>query len=170
MDIVTQDASAPRRAQTDNDDQELAFTEIGVGLLPPPYTTIPRQFYWYGQHLLLAARECYQLLCYHRQADGDIFPSWPTLMHEGNMSKDQVWDGLDELEHFNWIKRIERYDERNGRTSNKYILYFPNKLWPDPENAAFYEAYEQPSKQRAPRRRKKQDPTPAIPDEVDTVF
>lgn len=168
MSIVTQEASALRRAQIDN--EELAFTEIGVGPLPPPYTTIPRQFYWYGQHLLLSARECYQLLWYHRQESGEIYPSWQALMREGNMSREQVWDALHCLEYFNWIKRIERYDERNGRTSNKYVLCFPNKLWPGAEEAAYYDVYERPSKQRTPRQRKKQHPTPAIPDEVDMVF
>src|SRR5688572_18011377 len=114
MDILTQDASAPRRARIfDNEDRELAFTPIVSGLLPPPYATIPRQFYWYGQHLILPARECYQLLCYHRQESGDIFPSWPTLMSEGNMSREQVWDGLHCLEYFNWIKRIERYGDND---------------------------------------------------------
>src|SRR5688572_9089823 len=93
-----------RRKGLNREEQELTFTEIVKGLMPPPYTVIPHNFYKYGKRLSWQARECYQLLCYHRNKDGHIFPSWKTLADEANMSRNDVWDGLTELTYFNWIK------------------------------------------------------------------
>ena len=76
----------------------------------------------YASGLKMRAKMVYMYLKSRSDREGKCFPSIPTIAKELEISQSTVKRALRELESSGYIKKVARYRENKGNTSNMYFL------------------------------------------------
>lgn len=76
----------------------------------------------YASGLKLRAKAVYMYLRSRCDKEGKCFPSIKTIANDLDLSTSTVKRALRELESHGYIKKIARYRENKGNTSNLYFL------------------------------------------------
>ncbi len=76
----------------------------------------------YASGLKLRAKAVYMYLKSRSDKDGKCFPSIKTIAKDLDISQSTVKRALRELERNGYIKKVARYRENKGNTSNMYFL------------------------------------------------
>ncbi len=76
----------------------------------------------YTSGLKLRAKAVYMYLKSRSDKDGKCFPSIKTIAKDLDISQSTVKRALRELERNGYIKKVARYRENKGNTSNMYFL------------------------------------------------
>ncbi|MEJ8737966.1 helix-turn-helix domain-containing protein [Erysipelotrichaceae bacterium HCN-30851] len=76
----------------------------------------------YASGLKLRAKAVYMYLKSRSDKDGKCFPSIKTIAKDLDISQSTVKRALRELESNGYIKKVARYRENKGNTSNMYFL------------------------------------------------
>lgn len=76
----------------------------------------------YAAGLKLRAKAVYMYLKSRSDKDGKCFPSIKTIAKDLDISQSTVKRALRELESNGYIKKVARYRENKGNTSNMYFL------------------------------------------------
>lgn len=76
----------------------------------------------YASGLKLRAKAVYMYLKSRSDKEGKCFPSIKTIANDLDISQSTVKRALRELESNGYIKKVARYRENKGNTSNMYFL------------------------------------------------
>lgn len=76
----------------------------------------------YASGLKLRAKAVYMYLRSRSDKDNKCFPSIKTIAKDLDISQSTVKRALRELESNGYIKKVARYRENKGNTSNMYFL------------------------------------------------
>ena len=91
-----------------------------------PFTIIPFEIFTYGIHLSqLAKVVLITLYSFRNTKTGKANPSYPKITNRSGLNRDQIGDGLNELEHFGWISRRKGY-----QGVNNYKFLIPDHVTP----------------------------------------